>query len=185
MVEALAAVAAATKVGAPAEDGVVLGPLSNQMQRDRVAALVEDARARGATIVTGGHALDRPGFFYAPTIVTDAGPDVALVAEEQFGPALPVLPYDDLEAAVAAANDTDFGLGASVWGTDAGHAAEVAARLDAGSVWVNRHGVLTPDVPFGGMKQSGIGRANGHVGVDAYSELTTISVARSRTAPAV
>lgn len=183
MVEALAATAAATTVGDPFAEGTVLGPLSNRMQFDRVAGLVTDARAAGATVVTGGHAIGERGSFYAPTIVTGAGPDVALVAEEQFGPALPVLPYDDLEAAIAAANATDYGLGASVWGADPVAAAEIAARLDAGSVWVNRHAVLTPDVPFGGMKQSGLGRANGDVGVDSYSELTTISVAFNRPRP--
>ncbi len=183
MVEALATTAAATTVGDPFAEGTVLGPLSNRMQFDRVAGLVTDARAAGATVVTGGHAIGERGSFYAPTIVTGAGPDVALVAEEQFGPALPVLPYDDLEAAIAAANATDYGLGASVWGADPVAAAEIAARLDAGSVWVNRHAVLTPDVPFGGMKQSGLGRANGDVGVDSYSELTTISVAFNRPRP--
>ncbi|MGQ0624431.1 MAG: aldehyde dehydrogenase family protein [Sporichthyaceae bacterium] len=183
MVEALAGIAAATVVGDPFTDGVALGPLSNAMQRDRVAALVEDARAAGATIVTGGQPIGDRGSFYAPTIVTGAGGQVALVAEEQFGPALPVLPYDDLDEAVAAANGTDYGLGASVWGSDTALAGEVAARLDAGSVWVNRHGVLAPDIPFGGTKQSGVGRANGDVGVDSYSELITISIGRTRSRP--
>jgi acyl-CoA reductase-like NAD-dependent aldehyde dehydrogenase len=150
---------------------------------DRVAELVDGARAAGGTIVTGGHRIGDVGSFYAPTIITDVGPEVGIVAEEQFGPALPLLRYTDLDEAIAAANGTDFGLGASVWGSDPAAAAEIATRLDAGSVWVNRHGVVAPDVPFGGMKQSGVGRSNGDVGVDAYSELTTISVQLNRPKP--
>jgi acyl-CoA reductase-like NAD-dependent aldehyde dehydrogenase len=182
-VEAFAHLASTVKVGDPFEEGVVLGPLSNRMQMDRVAELVDGARAAGGTIVTGGHRIGDVGSFYAPTIITDVGPEVGIVAEEQFGPALPLLRYTDLDEAIAAANGTDFGLGASVWGSDPAAAAEIATRLDAGSVWVNRHGVVAPDVPFGGMKQSGVGRSNGDVGVDAYSELTTISVQLNRPKP--
>lgn len=169
-----------TKVGDPFDDGVAMGPLSNRMQFERVAELVEDARNNNATIVAGGHRVGDRGSFYAPTVITGAGPDVAIVAEEQFGPVVPLLRYTYIDEAIAAANATDFGLGASVWGSDTTAAAEVAARLDAGSVWVNRHGVVSPEVPFGGTKQSGVGRSNGDVGVDAYSELTTISVALNR-----
>ncbi|HVE24362.1 MAG TPA: aldehyde dehydrogenase family protein [Sporichthya sp.] len=179
-VEAFAHLATTTRMGDPFEEGVVLGPLSNRMQFDRVAELVDNARAAGATVVAGGARVGDRGNFYAPTVITDAGPEVPIVAEEQFGPAVPLIRYSDLDDAIAAANGTDFGLGASVWGADPGATAEVAARLDAGSVWVNRHGLVMPDVPFGGVKQSGLGRANGDVGVDSYSELTTISVALNR-----
>jgi acyl-CoA reductase-like NAD-dependent aldehyde dehydrogenase len=179
-VEAFAHLATTTKMGDPFEEGVVLGPLSNRMQFDRVAELVDNARAAGATVVAGGSRIGDKGNFYAPTVITDAGPDVPIVADEQFGPAVPLIRYENLDDAIAAANGTDFGLGASVWGADATSAADVAAKLDAGSVWVNRHGLVMPDVPFGGIKQSGVGRANGDVGVDSYSELTTISVALNR-----
>jgi acyl-CoA reductase-like NAD-dependent aldehyde dehydrogenase len=182
-VQALAHAARSATVGDPLQDDVALGPLSNEAQFERVASLVEDAVAGGGRAVTGGAPLPQPGYFYAPTVVTDVVANTALVAEEQFGPALPVLPYDALDAAVAAANGTEYGLGASVWGDDATQAGEVAAELDAGSVWVNRHGLLAPDVPFGGFKQSGVGRANGVVGVDAYCELKTISVAKPRRRP--
>ncbi|MBA3743700.1 aldehyde dehydrogenase family protein [Sporichthya sp.] len=182
-VEAFAHLASTIRVGDPFEEGVVLGPLSNRMQFDRVAELVDGARAAGATIVAGGQRLGDAGCFYSPTIVTDAGPEVPIVADEQFGPALPLIRYENLDEAITAANATDFGLGASVWGADPLAAAEIATRLDAGSVWVNRHGVVAPDVPFGGTKQSGVGRANGDVGVDAYSELTTISVQLNRAKP--
>lgn len=176
-VEAFAHLADTARVGDPFTDGVAMGPLSNRMQFERVKALVDDARNRGAQVVAGGHRIGDRGSFYAPTVVTGAGPDVAIVAEEQFGPAVPVIRYERIEDAVDAANGTDFGLGASVWGADAASAAEVAAKLDAGSVWVNRHGLVSPEVPFGGTKQSGVGRSNGDVGVDSYSELTAISVA--------
>jgi acyl-CoA reductase-like NAD-dependent aldehyde dehydrogenase len=181
-VAALGKVAAATVVGDPFDEGVTMGPVSNRPQFERVRGLVGDAVAAGGNAVAGGEPLDRPGYFYPPTLVTDVGPDVALVAEEQFGPALPVIPYRDVDAAVAAANATPFGLGGSVWAADVGAAVEVARRLECGSAWVNRHGVLSPEVPFGGMKQSGVGRANGTVGLDAYCELQTISVALPRPA---
>jgi acyl-CoA reductase-like NAD-dependent aldehyde dehydrogenase len=180
-VAAFADLANRTAVGDPFADGIAIGPLSNRMQFERVEALVDDARASGARVVAGGARIGNRGAFYAPTVITGAGPDVAVVAEEQFGPVVPVIRYDHLDEAVDAANGTDFGLGASVWGTDTDAAAAVAGRLDAGSVWVNRHGVVSPEVPFGGTKQSGVGRSNGDVGVDAYSELTTISVALNRT----
>lgn len=179
-VEAFAHLARTAHVGDPFTDGVTHGPLSNAMQLDRVAELVESARQAGATVIAGGTRLGEAGFFYAPTVVTNVGRAEPLVAEEQFGPAVPLLRYEKLDEAIAAANGTDFGLGASVWGADPAAAAEVATRLDAGSVWVNRHGVIAPDVPFGGTKQSGVGRANGDVGVDSYSEVTTISVALTR-----
>ena len=175
---ALGRLAESSVVGDPFDESVTMGPVSNRAQSDRVRSIVEQALAAGGTLVAGGPDVTGPGYFHRPTVVTGAAPDTALVAEEQFGPALPVLPYDDVEEAVAAANDTDFGLGASVWTTDPDRGEEVAAGLDAGSVWVNRHGIVTPEVPFGGMKQSGYGRANGSVGLDSYSELKTISVRR-------
>jgi acyl-CoA reductase-like NAD-dependent aldehyde dehydrogenase len=184
LVRAMVQVAEATTVGDPFEKGVIMGPLSNRMQRDRVEALVADAVAAGGSLATGGQPLDRAGFFYAPTLVTGLQADTALVAEEQFGPALPVLGYADLDEAVDSANATQYGLGGSVWGADIEAAADIAGRLDAGSVWVNRHGLLDPAVPFGGFKQSGIGRSNGAVGLDAYCELKTISIAKPRPASA-
>jgi acyl-CoA reductase-like NAD-dependent aldehyde dehydrogenase len=175
-VATLARVADSTVVGDPFDESVSMGPVSNRAQSDRVRGLVEDAVTSGGTVVAGGPEVTGPGYFHRPTVVTGLGHDSKLVAEEQFGPVLPVLPYDDVDEAVAAANDTDYGLGASVWTTDAELGTRVAARLDAGSVWVNRHGIVSPEVPFGGMKQSGYGRANGSVGLDQYSELKTISV---------
>jgi acyl-CoA reductase-like NAD-dependent aldehyde dehydrogenase len=176
--EALAALAESAVVGDPFDGSVSMGPVSNRAQSDRVRALVEDAVAAGGTVLAGGPEVTGPGYFHRPTVVTGIGADTALVAEEQFGPALPVLCYDQVDEAVVAANATDYGLGASVWTSDPELGQQVAARLDAGSVWVNRHGVVSPEVPFGGMKQSGYGRANGQVGLDQYSELKTVSIRR-------
>ncbi len=176
-VAALADVAEKTTVGGPFDPDVTMGPLSNRPQFDRVRHLVDDAVSAGATIVTGGHPIARDGYFHAPTLVTGVGPGAAVVAEEQFGPVLPIQSFTDIDATVAAANDTDYGLGASVWTADADAGSAIAANLEAGSVWVNRHGIVSPEVPFGGMKQSGVGRTNGGPGLDQYSELKTVSVA--------
>ncbi|MCV7410625.1 hypothetical protein AWC05_20590 [Mycobacterium florentinum] len=176
-VAALADVADNAAVGDPFDPDVTMGPISNRPQFDRVRRLVADAVAAGGTIVAGGHPIARDGYFHAPTLVTGVGPGIAVVDEEQFGPVLPIQSFTDIDAAVAAANDSDYGLGASVWTADTTAGAAIAADLDAGSVWVNRHGIVSPEVPFGGMKQSGVGRANGAPGLDQYSELKTVSVA--------
>jgi acyl-CoA reductase-like NAD-dependent aldehyde dehydrogenase len=105
--------------------------------------------------------------------------DSAIVAEEQFGPVLPLLSFSDVDEVVETVNATCFGLGNSVWTSDTAQGAEIADRLESGSVWVNRHGIVMPHIPFGGMKHSGIGRTNGAVGADLYSELQTISISRS------
>lgn len=176
-VAALADVAENATVGDPFDPGVTMGPISNQPQFDRIRRLVGDAVSAGGTIVTGGHPIARDGYFHAPTLVTGVGPGTAVVAEEQFGPVLPIQSFTDVGAAVAAANNTDYGLGASVWTAEPAAGAAIGADLEAGSVWVNRHGIVSPEVPFGGMKQSGVGRANGAPGLDQYSELKTVSVA--------
>jgi acyl-CoA reductase-like NAD-dependent aldehyde dehydrogenase len=176
-VAALAAAADAAVVGDPFDSSVTMGPISNRAQFDRVRALIDGALDAGGTLAAGGRPIRGAGYFHEPTVITGAPADTALVTEEQFGPVLPVLPFDDVDEAVHAANDTDFGLGASVWTADIERGTSIAAELEAGSVWVNRHGLVSPEVPFGGMKQSGVGRANGAAGVDQYSELKTVSVA--------
>lgn len=171
--DALRAVAEAVPVGAGMEEGVRLGPLNNAPQADHVERLVDDALDHGATAVAGGARLDRPGNFFAPTIIAGAADGVAIVDDEQFGPALPVIPYDSLDAAVRAANATHYGLGGSVWGSDAENAAEVAARLECGTSWVNTHKVLAAHIPFVGTKWSGYG---GNSGIDGFHEFTASQV---------
>ncbi|WP_244928007.1 aldehyde dehydrogenase family protein [Nocardioides sp. W7] len=179
VVAELVKAAEAARLGGPTEDGATFGPLTTAEQLAVVAELVEDARARGGQIRTGGAPADRAGHFYPPTVVTGLEDTARLVAEEQFGPALPVLVFDDVAEAVERANSTEFGLSASVWTSDPVHGAEVAEQLVAGSVWVNRHAGVEPHIPFGGMRQSGIGRESGLTGLLAYTETRTIEIPRS------
>ena len=174
LVTRLAQLAAQTVVGNGFDEGVRLGPLANEAQRDRVEQLVVDAARHGARIVTGGKRLDRPGYFYEPTIVADLPEGTALETQEQFGPAIPVIRYSDLDEVVDRANSGDYGLGASVWGTDSDAAAAVAGRLDAGTVWVNAHLALAPNLPFGGHKHSGLGIENGRLGLHEYTRVRVV-----------
>jgi acyl-CoA reductase-like NAD-dependent aldehyde dehydrogenase len=174
VVEGLAAHAKAIKVGEGTEDGVKLGPINNEPQYERVKALVADALAGGATAVTGGHAMERPGYFFEPTVLAGLTDGTRIVDEEQFGPALPVISYRDLGDAIERANATHFGLSGSVWGTDAERAAGVAAQLECGTAWVNTHLALAPHQPFGGFKWSGIGVENGPWGLAEFSEFQVV-----------
>jgi acyl-CoA reductase-like NAD-dependent aldehyde dehydrogenase len=132
--------------------------------------LIDAARARGGQTLRGGTALDRPGYFIAPTVMTGLCEGARLVDEEQFGPALPVLTFKLPQDAIARANATRFGLGASVWGADPVRATDIASRLEAGTIWVNSHGGADAEFPFGGFKESGIGRAMGLMGIKSYME---------------
>jgi phenylacetaldehyde dehydrogenase len=167
----LTAVAKAMPMGNGLDENNVLGPLQNKAQYDVVANLVEAAKASGARVLLGGNPdMDQPGYFYPTTLVADIDNDNPLVAEEQFGPALPIISYSTLDEAIDKANALDVGLGASVWSSDPATAREVAARIEAGTVWINRHGAVDPRIPFGGAKQSGYGLEFGveglkHLGV--------------------
>lgn len=133
--------------------------------------LVSEALAAGGVAAAGGAPLDRPGYFFAPTVVTGVAEGTRLVDEEQFGPAVPVLTYRDVDEVVDRANATTFGLSGSVWSGDDDRAASVAARLECGTAWVNTHLVMAPHQPFGGCKWSGIGVENGPWGLAAFSEI--------------
>jgi len=150
----------------------LIGPLSNRMQRDKVAALVDEARARGARIVIGGGRPRGSGFFYPLTVIADATDDMRVVKEEQFGPVIPILKYRTIEEAIERANSLDVGLGGSVWGDNPQEAANLASRLECGTAWVNQHGMVHPLAP-GGVKHSGIGV---EFNVDGLKEYTTIQV---------
>lgn len=176
LLEKLVAKVEALKVGPGTEPGMDMGPIQNDVQFGKVKAYLEDAVARpGANVLTGGKVRGGEGYFIEPTIITGLGEDVPLVREEQFGPVLPVLTFASVDEAVARANDTSFGLGASVWSQDEGLGRAVAGRLMAGTVWINRHGLNESDVPFGGMKESGYGREHGVLGIRAYQELQVVS----------
>ncbi|MGY4544150.1 acyl-CoA reductase-like NAD-dependent aldehyde dehydrogenase [Arthrobacter sp. UYNi723] len=156
--DALTAVAEVTPMGVGLDEANVLGPLQNKAQFDIVAGLVQAAKDGGARVLIGGNPeADQPGYFYPTTLVADIDNDNPLVAREQFGPALPIIKYSTVDEAIEMANALDVGLGASVWSSDKDKAREVAARIEAGTVWINKHGAVDPRVPFGGAKQSGYG----------------------------
>lgn len=169
VISALADVAVQMPMGNGLDETSVLGPLQNKAQFDIVSRLVEDARAHGGRVVVGGSPATELGeLFYPVTIVADVADGVALVDEEQFGPALPVIRYSDVDEAISSANRLDVGLGASVWG-DRDTAREVAARIQAGTVWINSHGGVHPMIPFGGVKSSGYGLEFGVEGLKSVA----------------
>ncbi|SDP46165.1 phenylacetaldehyde dehydrogenase [Arthrobacter sp. ok909] len=166
--EELTNVAAAMPMGIGLDEANVLGPLQNRQQYDIVARLVDAAKASGARVLLGGNPdPDRAGHFYPTTLIADIDNNNPLVTEEQFGPALPIIRYSTLDEAVANANALDVGLGASVWSSDPAAARTVAGRLEAGTVWINKHGAVDPRIPFGGAKQSGYGLEFGVEGLKA------------------
>ena len=166
--EELTKVAAAMPMGNGLDENNVLGPLQNKAQYSIVANLVDAAKESGARVLLGGNPdSSQPGYFYPTTLVADIDNDNPLVAEEQFGPALPIIRYSTLDEAVENANALDAGLGASVWSSNLPAAREVAARIQAGTVWINKHGAVDPRIPFGGAKQSGYGLEFGVEGLRA------------------
>lgn len=169
VVDALADVARQTPMGNGLDEQNVLGPLQNRAQFEIVRDLVEDAARVGGRIVTGGAPATELGeLFYPVTLVADVTDGVALVDEEQFGPALPIIRYTDVDDAIASANGLDVGLGASVWG-ERDEARKVAARIQAGTVWINSHGGVHPMIPFGGHKSSGYGLEFGIEGLKSVA----------------
>ncbi|MGA3352596.1 MAG: aldehyde dehydrogenase family protein [Acidimicrobiales bacterium] len=174
VVDALVARADAAQVGDGSLEGVDVGPLTSTMQLDRVAGLVDDAVASGATVATGGHRIDGPGHFYQPTVLTGLSDGVRIVDEEQFGPALPIVSYRDLDDVIERANRTHFGLGASVWTRDPARGTSVARRIEAGTAWVNTHQSAVPGQPFGGVKWSGIGVEGGRWGLIGFTDIQAL-----------
>jgi succinate-semialdehyde dehydrogenase / glutarate-semialdehyde dehydrogenase len=162
-------------VGDPLDDATTTGPMAREDLADGVARQVDAAVEEGATVVTGGSRLDRPGAFYAPTILTDVKPGSVVLTEEVFGPVTAVVRVDDDDAAVALANDTPYGLGASVWG-DAEHALQVGRRIVSGMLFVNSIVASDPRVPFGGIKRSGLGRELSTVGIREFTNQRTVWV---------
>jgi acyl-CoA reductase-like NAD-dependent aldehyde dehydrogenase len=178
MVDALVRRADAA-IAAPEAQGGTFAPLTTRPQYDRIRMLLDDAAARGAHIATRAVLPASTGYFIAPTILTDVQPGMKVVDEEQFGPVLPVLSFRDVDDAIEAANATEYGLCGSIWTADVDAGAELAARLDCGTAWVNNHAEVAPHVPFGGTKLSGTGRNCGTPGIDAYAELQTRYVYKS------
>ncbi len=174
--EKLAEKLGSMKVGRGTEDDVEVGPLIDDDQRSKVADLVEDAVGRGATAVVGGQTRDGAGYFYDPTVLTDVPEDARLLKEEIFGPVAPVKGFDDEDEAIAAANDTEFGLVAYVYTSDLKRALRVVERLETGMVGLNQGMVSNAAAPFGGIKQSGFGREGGSEGIEEYLETKYVAV---------
>jgi aldehyde dehydrogenase (NAD+) len=177
LVEKIVARARTIKIGDPKVADTEMGPLANSQQFDKVLSHFDSAREQGATIACGGERVeDLGGFFVTPTVLTGVTPSMRAVQEEVFGPVLVVIRFHDESEAVEIANDTPYGLAAAVWTTDVHRAHRVAAKLRAGTVWINAYRVVGPHVPFGGFGASGIGRENGVDAIREYTETKAIWV---------
>jgi succinate-semialdehyde dehydrogenase/glutarate-semialdehyde dehydrogenase len=174
--EKLAEKMGAMKVGRGTEDGVQVGPLINEEQRDKVDELVQDAVGKGARALVGGHARDGAGYFYDPTVLSDVPADAEVLREEIFGPVAPVRAFTNEDEAIAAANDTEYGLVAYVYTRDLKRALRVVERLETGMVGLNQGMVSNPAAPFGGIKQSGFGREGGPEGIEEYLDTKYVAV---------
>jgi succinate-semialdehyde dehydrogenase/glutarate-semialdehyde dehydrogenase len=174
--EKLAEKLGSMKVGRGTEDDVEVGPLIDDNQRGKVAELVEDAIGRGAKAVVGGHSRDGAGYFYDPTVLSEVPGDARLLKEEIFGPVAPVKGFDDEEEAIAAANDTEYGLVAYLYTSDLKRALRAVERLETGMVGLNQGMVSNAAAPFGGIKQSGFGREGGSEGIEEYLETKYVAV---------
>jgi len=168
-VDALRAVLGAVTLGDPWAEGTDIGPLISAAHRDRVHGFVTRAVADGAEVLCGGVPLDRPGFYYPPTLITGAAQDSEIVRGEVFGPVLVVLPFDGEDEAVRLANDTPYGLASSVWSSDVSRALRVSHRLDVGVTWINDHLPIASEAPHGGVKGSGFGKDLSQEAVQEYS----------------
>lgn len=163
-------------VGPGIEHATTLGPLVDQDTLDKVAELTRDAVSRGARVLTGGDRVDRPGFFFAPTVLGEVPRDARLLKEEIFGPVAPIVVVDSDEEAIDLANDTEFGLMAYVYSRDLGRAMHAVERLESGMVGLNTGLVSNPAAPFGGVKQSGLGREGSHEGLEEYLETKYVGI---------
>jgi betaine-aldehyde dehydrogenase len=167
-------------VGDPLDDATLVGPIINKAQFDKILGYIEMGRREGATVRLGGRA--RPigsGRYIEPTIFSDVTPDMAIAREEIFGPVLSILVFDGVDEAIKLANDSIYGLSAGIWTSDLAAAMKAAEELKAGTIWINTYLDGPAELPFGGYGQSGIGRENGLLGVEEFTEVKTVQI-RSR-----
>jgi phenylacetaldehyde dehydrogenase len=173
----LAAIASKMKLGPGLDPATELGPLVSEQQLSRVCRYIESGVAQGAKVASGGGRAEGNGYFVKPTVLTGAPHDARVVQEEIFGPVVVALPYDDVDEAVQLANGTPYGLGASIWSNDLSRVHRLVPRIKAGTVWVNCHSMLDASLPFGGFKQSGIGREMGRAAIELFTETKAVLMA--------
>jgi acyl-CoA reductase-like NAD-dependent aldehyde dehydrogenase len=174
----MVAIAKQVVVGNGMHEGVMLGPVQNKMQFDKLVGYINSVEAEGGRFLCGGDVPEGKGYFLPVSIAVDLPDDATLVKEEPFGPILPILKFTDVDDVIERANDSTLGLGASVWSADVDAALQIAAQIEAGSVWVNHHLAKKPLAPFGGIKQSGIGVENSALGLAEFTNLQVIGVAK-------
>ncbi len=178
MCDALTKLAQTVTVGEGSDEASMLGPVQNRMQFDRVRGIIEDTKQKGRRFLTGGDVPEKPGYFIPVTLVADAQEGDRLVDEEPFGPILPIIKFSEVEDVIARANASEYGLGGSIWTSNVERGSELAAQLDSGTVWVNQHSVVLPDIPFGGAKNSGLGCEGAAEGLKNFCQLQVVNVAR-------
>jgi phenylacetaldehyde dehydrogenase len=174
VVEGLSAAASEIRLGPGLDQATQMGPLVSKEQQERVLGYIESGRKQGAAVMVGGDAPSHAGYYVKPTVLVNVRPEMRVVREEIFGPVLVAQRFEQLDDVVKAANDSPYGLGASIWTNNLSAAHRLVQRIKAGTVWVNCHNMVDPNMPFGGFKQSGFGREHGRVALDMYTELKSV-----------
>jgi len=174
VVEGLSGAASAIRLGPGLEQSTEMGPLVSREQQERVLGYIESGKKEGASVAAGGEALAHPGYFVKPTVLVNVKPQMRVVKEEIFGPVVVAQRFDDLDDVVKAANDSPYGLGASIWTNNLSAAHRLVPRIKAGTVWVNCHNMVDAAMPFGGFKSSGIGREHGRAAIELYTESKSV-----------
>jgi phenylacetaldehyde dehydrogenase len=174
VIEGVGGAAQKIRLGPGLDPNTQMGPLVSREQQERVMEYIESGRSEGASVVAGGDPLSHPGFFVKPTVMADVKRTMRVVQEEIFGPVLVAQRFDDINEVAALANDTPYGLSASVWSNDLTAVHRLVPKIRAGTVWVNGHGPVDANMPFGGFKHSGIGREHGRAGIETYTELKSV-----------